>query len=194
MCWIRNYKSRKHLESFIMMVKSFCPASGLWYFQRSKDHADLWGSHESIYRRWLPKYHDHWLSYATNELLIYQEKKEYYQFGLDNALGNINFIDKRDTAYPTMLELLVAASKMIEKLSSSELKTQIFQSSKEFNVVKDRINSVMRKRVQHEITTGVMFPEFAQFFKQPNTISYGFLLDMTVLEWESMMLNISCQD
>lgn len=120
------------------------------------------------------KYHDHWLSYATNELLIYQEKKEYYQFGLDNALGNINFIDKRDTAYPTMLELLVAASKMIEKLSSSELKTQIFQSSKEFNVVKDRINSVMRKRVQHEITTGFMFPEFAQFFKQPNTISYGF--------------------
>jgi hypothetical protein len=73
-----------------------------------------------------------------------------------------------------MLELLVAASKMVEKLSTSELKTQLFESSKEFNIVKDRINSVMKKRVQHEITTGVMFPEFAQFFKQPNTISYGF--------------------
>lgn len=120
------------------------------------------------------KYHDHWLSYATNEMLCYQEKKEYYQFGLTNVLGNINFIDKRDTAYPTMLELLVAASKMIEKLSISELKIEFFQSSEEFDQVKNRINSVMRKRVQHELTTGVMFPEFAQFFKQPSTIGYGF--------------------
>lgn len=86
------------------------------------------------------KYHDHWLSYATNEMLSYQEKKEYYQFGLTNVLGNINFIDKRDTAYPTMLELLVAASKMIEKLSISELKIEFFQSSEEFGQVKNRID------------------------------------------------------
>lgn len=120
------------------------------------------------------KFHDHWLSYATNELLIYKEKKEYYQFGLDNALGNIRFIEKRDTAYPTMLELLVAASKMVEKLATSEFKSTLFERPEEFLEVQNRIDSVMKKRVQHEITTGVMFPEFAQFFKQPQTIRYGF--------------------
>lgn len=120
------------------------------------------------------KYHDHWLSYATNELLRFKEKKEYYQFGLDNALGNLRFIDRRDTAYPTMLELLVAASKMMDKLAESDMKHTLFQEEKDFIEVKDRINGVMVKRVRHELITGVMFPEFAQFFKEPATINYGF--------------------
>lgn len=87
---------------------------------------------------------------------------------------NINFIDQRDTAYPTMLELLVAASKMISKLERSPLKDKLFPIEKEFFETKARINTVMKKRVLHEITTGVMFPEFAQFFKQPQVIKYGF--------------------
>ncbi|WP_430605725.1 hypothetical protein [Enterococcus sp. DIV0180] len=120
------------------------------------------------------KYHDHWLSYATNELLKYQQKKEYYQFGLKNALENINFIDKRDTAYPTMLELLVAASKMMTKLEVSPFRKEIFPLDEDFFQAKSRINQVMEKRALHEITTGVMFPEFAQFFKQPAVVCYGF--------------------
>ncbi|WP_165003288.1 MULTISPECIES: hypothetical protein [unclassified Enterococcus] len=120
------------------------------------------------------KYHDHWLSYATNEMLKHHQTVEYYQFGIKNALENIDFIDKRDTAYPTMLELLVAASKMMTKLEHSELKHQIFAEEADFCQVKERINTVMKKRVHHEITTGVMFPEFAQFFKCPAVISYGF--------------------
>lgn len=64
-----------------------------------------------------------------------------------------------------MLELLVAASKMVNKLAVSEMKPMIFQKEEEFLAVKDRINAVMKKRVQHELSNGVMFPEFAQFFK-----------------------------
>ncbi|EOH89552.1 hypothetical protein ACTNBL_04190 [Enterococcus villorum] len=120
------------------------------------------------------KYHDHWLSYATNEMLKYQEKDTYYEFGIKNAMVNINFIDQRDTAYPTMLELLVAASKMISKLEVSPLRKKIFPVDEEFIKTKTRINTVMKKRVLHEITTGVMFPEFAQFFKNPQAIKYGF--------------------
>lgn len=120
------------------------------------------------------KYHDHWLSYATNEMLKYQEKDTYYEFGIKNAMVNINFIEQRDTAYPTMLELLVAASKMISKLEVSPLKEKIFSTEEAFLQTKERINTVMKKRVLHEITTGVMFPEFAQFFKKPKVIKYGF--------------------
>ena len=120
------------------------------------------------------KYHDHWLSYATNEMINYQEKDTYYEFGIKNAMVNIDFIDKRDTAYPTMLELLVAASKMMKKLETSESRERLFKTEEEFIAIQDRINTVMEKRVLHEITTGVMFPEFAQFFKKPEMINYGF--------------------
>ncbi|MFZ4976550.1 hypothetical protein [Enterococcus durans] len=120
------------------------------------------------------KYHDHWLSYATNEMINYQEKDTYYEFGIKNAMVNIDFIDKRDTAYPTMLELLVAASKMMKKLETSESRERLFKTEEEFIAIQDRINTVMEKRVLHEITTGVMFPEFAQFFKKPEVINYGF--------------------
>lgn len=120
------------------------------------------------------KYHDHWLSYATNEMINYQEKDTYYEFGIKNAMVNIDFIDKRDTAYPTMLELLVAASKMMKKLETSESRERLFKTEEEFIAIQDRINAVMEKRVLHEITTGVMFPEFAQFFKKPEMINYGF--------------------
>ncbi len=120
------------------------------------------------------KYHDHWLSYATNEMLKYQEKDSYYEFGIKNAMVNIGFIEKRDTAYPTMLELLVAASKMMKKLETSALRKKLFQTETDFEVTQNRINTVMEKRVLHEITTGVMFPEFAQFFKKPEVINYGF--------------------
>ena len=120
------------------------------------------------------KYHDHWLSYATNEMIKYQEKDTYYEFGIKNAMVNIDFIDKRDTAYPTMLELLVAASKMMKKLETSESRERLFKTEEEFIATQERINTVMEKRVLHEITTGVMFPEFAQFFKKPEVINYGF--------------------
>ncbi|MGH1723842.1 hypothetical protein [Enterococcus durans] len=120
------------------------------------------------------KYHDHWLSYATNEMINYQEKDTYYEFGIKNAIVNIDFIDKRDTAYPTMLELLVAASKMMKKLETSESRERLFKTEEEFIATQERINTVMEKRVLHEITTGVMFPEFAQFFKKPEVINYGF--------------------
>lgn len=120
------------------------------------------------------KYHDHWLSYATNEMINYQEKDTYYEFGIKNAMVNIDFIDKRDTAYPTMLELLVAASKMMKKLETSESRERLFKTEEEFIAIQDRINTVMEKRVLHEITTGVMFPEFAQFFKKTEMINYGF--------------------
>ncbi|MBO1299845.1 MULTISPECIES: hypothetical protein [unclassified Enterococcus] len=120
------------------------------------------------------KYHDHWLSYATNEMLKHKEKITYYRFGIKNALVNIDFIEQRDTAYPTMLELLVAASKMMKKLEKSELKNELFKTPTDFLEVKERIDTVMKKRVSHEIKTGVMFPEFAVFFKKPATIDYGF--------------------
>lgn len=119
------------------------------------------------------KYHDHWLSYAVNEFLKHDQKDEYYIFGMKNALNRIDFIEKRETAYPTMLELLVAAAKMMLKLEVYEGRQGIV-SDEEFNKAKARIFDVMDYRTFHEMVTGTMFPEFAMYFKAPHKIKYGF--------------------
>lgn len=120
------------------------------------------------------KYHDHWLSYATNELLLYIEDKKYYEFGLKNAFENLRFIEHRDTAYPTMLELLMAAIKMTDRLQQTSLIKEKaltdYVSKEDFWALKQ----VAVKRVENELTKGVMYPELAMFMKRPSKIVNGF--------------------
>lgn len=115
------------------------------------------------------RYHDHWLSYSVNELTSYVPKRKYFEFGVKNALENLRFIERRDTAYPTMLELVVAAVKMFTRIEELDLGTPLF-STADFTWLK----SVMEKRALHELRTGTMWPELAMFFAKPETISGGF--------------------
>lgn len=115
------------------------------------------------------KYHDHWLSYSVNELTRYVPKKEYFEFGVRNALDNLKFIKNRDTAYPTMLELLVAAVKMFDRIQSLELDSELFTSDEY-----EELKSVMSHRALHELRTGTMWPELAMFFAKPETVMGGF--------------------
>ena len=120
------------------------------------------------------RYHDHWLSYATNEILLYLDEKKYYEFGLKNAFENLHFIERRDTAYPTLLELLMAAIKMTDKVKATD-----YYKKNEFDrfVTKEdfwRLRQVARKRAEVEIEKGVMYPEMAMFLKRPAKVSRGF--------------------
>ncbi|MDT2600061.1 hypothetical protein P7D85_09760 [Enterococcus hulanensis] len=120
------------------------------------------------------RYHDHWLSYATNEILLYLNDKKYYEFGLKNAFENMNFIEFRDTAYPTLLELLMAAIKMTDKVKE----TSYFKQGEFTQFVSKidfwRLRQVAVKRAEIEIEKGVMFPEMAMFMKRPERIVHGF--------------------
>lgn len=120
------------------------------------------------------RYHDHWLSYATNEILLYLNDKKYYEFGLKNAFENMNFIEFRDTAYPTLLELVMAAIKMTDKLQE----TSYFKQGEFTQFVSKidfwRLRQVAIKRAEIEIEKGVMFPEMAMFMKRPDKIVNGF--------------------
>lgn len=117
------------------------------------------------------KYHDHWLSYATNEILLYTNDERYYEFGLHNAFDNLDFIEFRDTAYPTMLELLMAAIKMCDKLREQELEDKL-------GLTKNQdlhIREVAYTRALHEINTGINYPELAMYMKAPHKIANGFM-------------------
>lgn len=115
------------------------------------------------------KFHDHWLSYSVNELTTYLPKREYFEFGIKNAIGNLDFIHERDTAYPTMLELLVAAAKMYKRLSDSPYKTELLKEEEH-----QKLLAVTRKRLIHELRTGTMWPELAMYYARPAKIRGGF--------------------
>lgn len=115
------------------------------------------------------RYHDHWLSYSVNELTQYLPKREYYEFGVKNALENLNFMEGRDTAYPTFLELLCAANKMFRRIEESPYAGELFTEAEY-----QRLRKVTEKRAIHELRTGVMWPEYAIYFARPETIVNGF--------------------
>lgn len=115
------------------------------------------------------KYHDHWLSYSVNELTAYVPKPSYFEFGVRNALDNLNFIKNRDTAYPTMLELLTAAVKMFNRIEEIALQEELFTKEEQ-----KRLEQTMTHRALHELRTGTMWSELAMFFAKPETIEGGF--------------------
>lgn len=115
------------------------------------------------------KYHDHWLSYCTNELTEYKPLKEYFEFGIKNVAGKLNFIYHRDTTYPTFLELLMASYKMIQKIKAAGMDDLLA------GIDQDKLMNTIEYRVRHQLN-GFFFPEVAMYFKSPETIWGAFYI------------------
>lgn len=112
------------------------------------------------------KYYDHWLSYAVNELTRYAPEDEYFEFGLKNVTNRIEFIIHRLTTWPTFLELFNAAYSMIDRIKELD---------KDYLLTKypiDRFYDAVSVRLFRQLN-GVLFPEMAMFFKNPERILYG---------------------
>ncbi len=115
------------------------------------------------------KHHDHWLSYCTNELTKYRPRKEYFEFGLKNVLKKLNFIKKRETTYPTFLELTLAGWNMVSRLREhgwEELLTH-----KEIQ----RLEETFHVRAEYQ-RNGFFYPEVAMYFKKPSRILGSFYI------------------
>ncbi|AYM02950.1 glycosyl transferase family 1 [Levilactobacillus yiduensis] len=115
------------------------------------------------------KYHDHWISYAVNEALQFTpDNRELMRLGLKNVFSHLDFIEQRDTAYPTLLELLDAAVKM----------TDIIRETGNDDLMNDddviRLRRVWRQRAEHELATGAFQPELAMYFYAPSKFVGGF--------------------
>ena len=111
--------------------------------------------------------HDHWLSYCTNEMVIYRPEKRYFQFAVNNVKGFTNFIKNRITTYPTLLELSMAFHKMLLKLDEHPEHKDVLEN---FDV-KD-FYEALHARANY-LVNGFFFPEMAMFYKKPNTILHG---------------------
>jgi len=106
------------------------------------------------------RYHDHWLSYCTNELTKICPEEKYFQFGINNYLRHLVFIRNRKTAYATLLEMMMAAYQMLCRIRDLGL-NELFAKA-QFEDLKKLIE--FRSDFQR---TGFFYPEVAMYMACP---------------------------
>ncbi|MBQ9479193.1 MAG: hypothetical protein IJU71_06540 [Selenomonadaceae bacterium] len=116
------------------------------------------------------QHHDHWLSYAINELTLYQPKREYFEFGINNFLAILPYIYHRFTQVPTVMELTMAAYALLERLKSMPEMSDLLA-----RVPLEDFYAAMEERAR-KLLNGYFWEETAMFFKRPESIVGAFYI------------------
>lgn len=171
---ILNYPDLTVKESFRIIYYDGEAALALLRLYH-QDHNDKWLEVvKKLMDRFIEKeywqYHDHWLGYCTNELVQLCPQDKYFEFGIKNVNTYLEYIEQRETTFPTFLEMLMATYKLIQKTKAThrqELVTQLIDEEKLINVIHTRAEY---QRV------GFFYPEIAMYFKNPKRILGSFFI------------------
>lgn len=116
------------------------------------------------------KHHDHWLSYCVNELTLYTQDSRYFKFGVQNIFSYLDFIEKRETTFPTLLELCMAFEQMLRRIQATPTLKHLLDG---FDV--EHFYRAMHSRANH-LMNGFFFPEVAMYFKKPASVLGSFFI------------------
>lgn len=114
--------------------------------------------------------HDHWLAYAVEALSRYSAHSRYFKFGIDNVQGYLDFVERRITTFPTLLELMMATRSLIERMRRDPNAAPLLAP-----LDLDHFDRAMHARARH-LLTGRFWPELAMFFANPDRIVGSFFI------------------
>lgn len=115
------------------------------------------------------QYHDHWLAYAVNGALdLFPEARAYMALGTKNVFTHLNYIQKRKHASPTLLELIDASQKMVDKVNKSGNDDLLAP----YDVLK--LSQLAEQRASYEIQAGAWYAEIAMYLYHPQKFIGGF--------------------
>ncbi|WP_370264303.1 Mur ligase family protein [Limnobacter sp.] len=114
--------------------------------------------------------HDHWLSYCVNELTIYKPLQKYFEFGIRNFSSYLDFVLERITTFPTLLELMMAAETMLQRMHKEPSLHALLAT---VNI--EKFYRALHHRANY-LRSGFFWPEWAMFFKNPQRLRGGFFI------------------
>ncbi len=114
------------------------------------------------------KNHDHWLSYAANELTVYKPERKYFMFGLKNCLPYLAYIRDRETNWATLLELIMATYQMLCRMKTLPETADILE-----HVDWNLLHEVLNYRAE-KMLNGYFWSEAAMYFEKPEAIVGSF--------------------
>lgn len=113
---------------------------------------------------------DHWMSYASCELVKHKPERQYIEFNLKNTGRVLDTFRPLELLNPARLELLMATYTMINKLKDENLHLEILNSIDE-----EKLLRIIEHYVEHQLD-GYVFPEVAMYFQTPQNILGGFYM------------------